>query len=207
MGLNTLQIKFWGKALFKVVSKMKTVSPSTTIGNKMKKNWDQYYLAVEAESEQHKEEKSCPERCQRHQSHSLGVGYECQTWTCMLGRAQWKKSFYYHGPLLQISGVKTQCSDYSKGGRIDFNQQLSDFYWCACMPLYQSAVCRMCSDCATHNSWLSVSVSERWGSDLGEPYSYHSQLPYWCPRLALLPWSPAQRTPRSPQRSWFRCWL
>lgn len=41
-----------------------------------------YHLAVEAKSEQHKEEKSCPEGCQWHQGHSLGVGDKCQTWTC-----------------------------------------------------------------------------------------------------------------------------
>lgn len=51
---------------------------------KNKKKRAQYYLAVKAKSEQHKKEKSCPERCQWHQSHSLGVGYEGQTWTCML---------------------------------------------------------------------------------------------------------------------------
>lgn len=42
------------------------------------------YLAVQAQYEQHKEEKCSPEWRQRHQSHSLGVGYKGKAWTCTL---------------------------------------------------------------------------------------------------------------------------
>lgn len=34
---------------------------------------------------------------------------------------------------------------------------------------YQSAVCRILSDCTTYNSWLSVNVAKKWGSDPSDP--------------------------------------
>lgn len=39
-------------------------------------------LTVEAKQQQHNEEENCPECRKRHHGYSLGVGNECQAWTC-----------------------------------------------------------------------------------------------------------------------------
>lgn len=75
--------------------------------NRMRKR-NHYYLAVKAKSEQHKEEKSCPEGGQWHQGHSLGVGNKCQTWTCTARKYQ-----YLCHCLLADFRTKLQCVNYT----------------------------------------------------------------------------------------------